>query len=250
MNLARNEAVRRSTGLVAIALASAAALLGTIGCEPPPAPKTKPMVQGFMLPPSRVAAIAELVPLDAKLNNDISGFPGVTGADHRKTLVMALDDLTKMLKLINGPDQSPGFTDALAIITAAQDTASNQSIPRDRMVAVENEALRATDNALSELATKLALDKDQLPGLLDTLTTKVTNATGTLGTMHDLDATDCFQAVAAVAHQMTNDLKAMVPEEVAPAPAPETPVQAPTPPATAPAPTSAPAPMPAPMPAP
>jgi hypothetical protein len=227
-----------------------------VGCETPVKPKPQAPVPSFALPPTRAASVAVLIPTVAKFDQDISMFPGVTGADHRRTLAMALDELDKILRLINGPTQSPGFTADLSIINACQKTASMQSIPRERMIAVENQALQAVVAALNELSTRYLLDKDVLPGLLDTLNTKVTNAAGVEGTMHDLDATDCFSAVAAVVGQMTSDLKAMVGDQTSGPMAPS-PQEQPTPvvpPAATPvpptAPTTSPATAPAPMPAP
>jgi len=224
-----NQAFKRT--MLAAVLASAA-----IGCETPAKPKPAPPQPTWTMPLSREAATAELVPLVAKFNDDISAFPGTTGAEHRQTLVVALDDLGRILRLINGPVQSPGFTNSLAIIAESKQTATIQSIPRERMEAVENQALQATASALNELVTRYLLDKDQLPGLLETLNTKVATAATVQGPMHDLDATDSFRAVAAVVQQMTDDLKAMVSESPSSGtPAPEVPVTPVAPPTTAPA---------------
>jgi hypothetical protein len=240
---------------LAAAVAGGAVLLAGIGCEPPPKPPAPvSAAPGFVLPPSRIAAIKVLGPKAKKFSEDVSQFPGVTGADHRKTLVIALDDLTEILQLINGPDQSPEFTNSLATLAQARATATMQSIPYARLVGSENQALAAIDSALTEMSTRFLLDKDQLPALLETLNAKVTAADASEGSMHDLDATYAFQAADAVVQQINSDLQAMVletPGQTAPMtpPTPTPPATIPlTPPAVPPtsAPTSAPAATPAP----
>jgi hypothetical protein len=215
---------------------AAAVAFAAMGCQPTEKPRlqqSRPVV--FQLPPSREAAAAVLQPLVKQFNDDCSAFPGTSGAEHRETLVIVLADLTKILGLINGPDQSPGFTTDLAIIDSSRKTADIQSIPRARMEAVENESLQATSAALNELATRYLLDKDQLPGLLDALTTKVAAAANVQGPMHDIDATEAFKAVQAVVQRMNDDLQSMV---STPTPTPEmpaTPITPATMPATVPA---------------
>ena len=245
---------------VATTLAASGALGGGIGCDasgPKISSGNRQSQPSFTLPPTREAATSVLVTKLPKFDQDISMFPGTTGAEHRQALVTTLDDLNELLRLINGPDISPGFNNCLETITNAANAASNQSIPRARMEALENQALHATGNALSELSRRYLLDSDQLPGAVEAMNAKVASTAQSQGPMHDLDATDAFNAVAAVIHRMSDDLAAMMPE--APpampqpmAPVPESPTLVPAVPATAPAtqPSSAPAPMPSPTPTP
>ena len=162
------------------------------------------------MPPTRVAAIRVLGPKATQFSQDVSHFPGVTGADHRKALVIALDDLTEILQLINGPEKSPELVNSLATIAEARQVAEMQSIPYPRMVGTENQALSAIDSALTEMTTRFLIDKDQLPALLETLKAKVATAAASEGSMHDLDAGYAFQAADSVVQQITTDLQAMI----------------------------------------
>ena len=176
------------------------------GCKSPPPPAPKPAPPAFAVPANRSQATADLVTRTNQFNFDVARFPGKNADEHQQVLAAVLANLSKILRLANGPVESPEFANGIKVIDAAQTTASKSLLGRSRMEAVENQALRAATGALNEIAQRNLFDDTQLPDLLNKLMTQVYAATLSMGPMHDLDATSAFTALQAVVQQTTNDM--------------------------------------------
>jgi hypothetical protein len=211
-----------------------------VGCEPPPV-KPKPVPVPPPAPMTRTEMTRALAQEDADFGNDVARLPGISAEDHREALVMLLDRLPRILKLINGDDESPGYKNRVAVIKAARATVSSEGVERRRMEAVENQALQAVAPALAELAARYLYDDTELTGMLENLNVANSVAAGSVGPMHDLDATNAFVNAQAVIDRMTYDLvERFLPEAAPPADQTVTPPATPdqsavTPPAPAPA---------------
>ncbi len=223
-----------------------------VGCTPPPA-KTPPVpITRETVPHSRSAATALMVDHTDHFNALVAQMPGSTGAEHRKLLVGVLRELSSILQLANGAEQSPQFMNRIRVIDAAATTAGDQLIPRARMEAVENQAIHSTYAALGEIQTRFLYDDAQLPPMLDIIDQKAQVADGSIGPMHDLDGTEAFRAIQVMVQQITTDMvdrfgiipvsdqsaAPVAPPAVAPVPAtqttpPPTTEAAPTPPTDA-----------------
>jgi hypothetical protein len=214
-----------------------------MGCEThKPAPPVR-MAPAFSVPDNRSAATAALTERTAAFNDAVGDMPGATGGDHREALTAALDELSKILRLANGPVESPEFANRILVIDSAAKTTANPTIPRTRMEALENEALTAASKALAELTSRYLYDDDQLPPMLDALNTACGTALSTNGPGHDLDATEAFRDVATVVQRINDDMV----ERFGTSPATDATAPPAAPPASAP--TSAPATEPATAPA-
>jgi hypothetical protein len=206
-----------------------------VGCATPaPKPVAAPPAV-TEIPDSRTADTALLVD-HAKAFNDIAAqMPGNGGADHRKLLITSLSELSTILKLTNGPVQSPEFANRIAVIDDAQKTVTIPSLPYDRMTAVENAALHAAVKAFEEIQRRVLFDDDQLPPMIENLTQKVDAAATVVGPMHDLSAAEAFQSMQILVKRVTDDMQLRFGNgEQPPAPAPVTPT-VPATPTTAPA---------------
>jgi hypothetical protein len=199
-----------------------------VGCETPPV-KPKPMPVAAPVPQTRAEMTQALAQEDADFGTEVAKLPGFSAEDHRETLVMLLDRLPKMLKLINGENESPEFKNRIAVIEAAKATVSSETVERRRMEAVENQALQSAAPAFEELASRYLYDDKDLPPLLSNLDSAVSTAAKSVGPMHDLDAATAFVATQAVVDRFTYDLVEKFLPEALPGPSPDQPV---TPPAT------------------
>jgi hypothetical protein len=186
----------------------AAALIGTLllGCQPPPKPAPPAPVPSFSVPDSRAKATTALVTQTDQFDTDVERLPGVSAEEHRQILLALLDNLPKILRLANGPTESPDLQNRLSVIEGAKKTINDSGVDRRRMEAVENQALQAAAPALANIVSQYLYDDDQMPALLQTLNDKIDIAAGSVGPMHDLDATNAFTAMQAVVDRLTADM--------------------------------------------
>jgi hypothetical protein len=176
-----------------------------MGCKSaPPPPKPVPPPAPWKAPASRVESTAELAPVADQFDQQVAQLPGSDGTAHRIATVRVLQTLSRALQLVNGPNESPAFANRLGVVEASCATISDQTIPRGRMEAAENQALVAAVDALDEVSTKYLFDDDMLPALVKAAHEKVTAALASQGPMHDLDATAGFAAVQSLLREETN----------------------------------------------
>jgi hypothetical protein len=187
-----------------VALAGLIAFSGCDSNAPKPAP---PAPTQSEIPDSRAAATAQLAEHAKGFNDIVAQMPGHGGAEHRKLLVSALGEVSSILKLAIGPVQSPEFTNRLTVIDGAQQTATTPSLPYDRMIAVENDALQAAAKAFGEINRRALYDDDQLPTLITNLSEKSDAAAKVVGPMHDLSAAEAFQSMQLVVNRVADDMQ-------------------------------------------
>ena len=204
-----------------------------VGCEPPPVPTFKPVaVSAAPAPKTRTELTQALVQEDDQFASDVARLPGYSADEHRQALVMLLDSLPKILRYINGEDESPEFKNRIAVITAAKQAVNIEDVDRRRMEAAENQALQSASPAFRKLAASYLYDDKDLVPLLDALDSAISTAAGSVGPMHDLDATNAFVALQSVIDRFTSDLVERFLPEAAPAPTPDQTVTPPATPAT------------------
>jgi hypothetical protein len=141
-----------------------------------------------------------------QFTDQVADLPGSDGSEHRKLVVGALDSLIRILQLANGPDESPAFANRLGVVTHARATVANDTIPRGRMEAAENEALVASTDALDEISKRFLFDDAKLPALDQAARSAVSIALKSKGPMHDIDASDTLSAIQAVVREQTDYL--------------------------------------------
>lgn len=209
------------------------AAFSLLGCQPPtPPPAPPPPATPNVVPVSRAESTAMMADHAKLFSQFVAEMPGDSGTAHRQLLVQSLGELSLVLQSANGPEMSPEFDNSIKVIDSSAKTAGDQTIPRARMEAVENEAIQSAAKAMDEIGTRYLYQDDQLPPMLDAVHQKVDSAVTVMGPMHDLDATEAFRAIEAAVQRMTADME----ESFGGPPAGEAPAVAPTPtPATLPA---------------
>lgn len=176
------------------------------GCQTAPEPAPTPPATQSAVPDARGAATAMLVDHTRAFNQIVVQMPGGSGAAHRQLLVGALGELSTAIQLANGSTQSPEFANRIAVIDASAKTASIPSIPRARMEAVENEAIRAAYKALNEIASRYLFGDDQLPPMLDAVDKNTDVTVASMGPIHDQESTETFRAIQSVLQRITDDM--------------------------------------------
>jgi hypothetical protein len=225
--------------LVLSASLLAGSAMSLVGCETPveaPPPPRKPAPQPPATWPSQTARLDKLTPT---LVEEIDTLPGIDGTDHRKITAAVLKDLTQFLSLADGPVQSPGFANRLTVMSEAAKTMDNPSIPRGRMIAVENQALHVAVLALADVASRPLFDDPELAKLVDAAKVKINAVDGideTDGPLHDLVASDAFQSLKPALVVVNQDLQdrfgdGSIPVETPVSMPPATPAEMPKPPA-------------------
>jgi hypothetical protein len=178
------------------------------GCKTSTPAPVAPAPAVMEVPESRSVATAQLVDHAKAFDDIVAQMPGNSGADHRKLLIGALGELSTLLKLANGPVQSPEFANRISVIDEAQKTVGIPSLPYERMTAVENDALHAAAKAFGEIDRRVLFDDDQLPAMIDNLTQKTDAAATVVGPMHDLSAAEAFQSAQLLVKRITDDMQA------------------------------------------
>ncbi len=236
--------------LVLSASLLAGSAMSMVGCETPPEPTPRPRSYVPAVPVTWQSQTARLDKITPTLLEEIDTLPGIDGTDHRKIAAAVLKDLALFLAAADGPVQSPGFANRLSVMTDAAKTMANPSIPRGRMIAVENQALHVAVLALADIASRPLFDDPDLAKLVDAAKVKINAVDGidqTNGPLHDLVATDAFQSLKPALVVVNQDLQDRFGEGSVPV---ETPVAPPVEPTPAPkAPTTTPTPPPVPAPA-
>ncbi len=180
---------------------AAIALAMTVGAGCRSATKPSPPAPApvaWKAPVTRADSTAELAPLADEFDQQVGQLPGDNGTDHRRLTLSMLDNLIRILELANGPDQSPAFANRIGVIKSSRDSLNDQTIPRPRMEASENQILVAAVDALDEVSTRFLFDDDKLPDLVKTAREKVSAALKSQGPIHDIDASAGFGAVRAL----------------------------------------------------
>jgi hypothetical protein len=182
-----------------------AALIAGAGCTSAPKPAPPPPPPAAWTPPAtRAESTAQLEPVADQFGQQVAQMPGTDGTDHRERAADALGTLSRVLQLVNGPDESPSFANRLNVVKAARETIADPTIPRERLEAAENQALVAAVDALDEVSTRYLFDDEKLPDLVKTARDKVNAALQSQGPMHDVDASTAFTAVDALVRAETD----------------------------------------------
>jgi hypothetical protein len=174
------------------------------GCES--APKARPAAPAAAppAPVTRSDITRALIDQTNQFDANAELLPGSNAEAHRQILLPLLGELEQILKLGNGPDESPEFKNRLAVIEAARVTVSDPAVNRRRMEAVENQALQSAAPALAQIAARYLYDDDQLPALLQTLNDKNEIAATSVGPIHDVDAANAFAAMQAAVDRIAS----------------------------------------------
>ncbi len=218
---------RRATWAATLAVTAAAVVLG---CEEPPKPTPPAMPPPAWHPPAdRRAGTGELLQDVAAYDDQVAMLPGPDGGVHRRATADLLANLSRILRLAAGDHPSPGYADAVGVVTHAAHTVAIPGVPTGRVEAAENQALRATASALDEVAARVVYGDAGMKPYVDAVHAATDVAMTSSGPRHDDDATAGFRAVQAALHRVGADLNATFPTS---RPSP-TPLSAPASPTTA-----------------
>ena len=202
--------LRRASWAATVAITATALL----GCEEPPKPMPPAMPPPAWRPPAdRTAGTAELVKDLSTYDEQVAVLPGPDGGVHRRATADLLANLSRILRLAAGDHPSPGYADAVGVVTQSGRTIAIPGVPTGRVEAAENQALRATATALDEVVARVVYDDAAgMKPLTDAVHAATDVAMTSSGPRHDEDATTAFKAVQAALHRVADDLSATFPK--------------------------------------
>jgi hypothetical protein len=207
--------------VAAVALASG---LAAVGCAKhtseisPPAPS-----QSTLTLDDTAQRLSDLQRTTDQLNVDSQRLPGKSSTVHRTIMLDVLADYGKVLPLLAGPRAGLVFREQVETVNGARGQLASQSPDLSPDPAIDN-GLRATQRALSDLATAEVFSSAELSSLFDALTAKLNELDNVHGPLHEVVVQEAVDKTNQIIDQMAQILIT----RLTPPPAPATPTTEPT----------------------
>ncbi len=202
--------------------------LGVAGCPPARSPtEVKPPVpRQVTSDPAKLQARSQELQAQARRLSEIAHqLPGRSDQQHRQLMAQTFAQLTQLLPLLGGPEQSGSFQRARHVIEASR-TQLGQATQLSPDPTIDT-GLRAAYRAVAELAQDDYFQQAKLPAAVDHLKAKLDELDSVRGSGHQWVASEVVRLVSGIVTRMADVLSGFVEqaEEPATAPAPSTPKQ-------------------------
>ncbi len=208
---------------IAVKVAVLVSVLCAAGCGPKktstlePAVVTKGTGVAAQTPENRIEALSRAVEQFTASRN---GLRGHADAQSRRELAGSLSKLNDVLTNLAGPQAGGAFRQQMRIIDRARTTLTSDGDTAPEPTV--NAAIRAAQNALSEIASDTFADDGQVKTLMDTLRSRVDTLDTVRGPIHGFETAKALDEIGAIAQRMSDVLRQRLPQEQ-PATAPATP---------------------------
>jgi outer membrane murein-binding lipoprotein Lpp len=220
-----------------VAAVAVAGGLAAGGCAKHMGHISRPAPQSTLAMDDTAQRLSDLQRDTDQLNTDSQRLPGKSSAEHRTIMLDVLADYGKVLPLLSGPRSGLVFREQVETVNGAREQLAGESPDLSAEPAIDN-GLRATERALSDLATAEVFASAQLTSTFDTLNAKLNELDNVHGPLHQVTVSDAVGQINKIIDQMSQILiERLTPPPTPPAsePATEPTTESATEPATQPA---------------
>jgi hypothetical protein len=188
-----------------VAAMTVAGSLSVIGCAQHTGQISHPAPQSTLAMDDTAQRLSDLQRTTDQLNSDSQRLPGRSQAEHRSIMLDVLADYGKVLPLLAGPRSGLVFREQVETVNGAREQLAGESTDLSPEPAIDN-GLRATQRALSDLATAEVFASAQLSSAFDTLTEKLNELDNVHGPMHQATVGDAVTQINRIIDQMSQIL--------------------------------------------
>jgi hypothetical protein len=118
---------------------------------------------------------------------------------------MALGELSKILRLAEGPGEPLGFDNTVGVIRSSEQTVGAQELSTNRSRAAESEGIRAAYQALEQIRDTRFRDDQELVRMLNEARASLDSLYASAGPFHDDAADQALRMIDGLVRRINSD---------------------------------------------